>query len=180
MDDPEDTKPEGYDDIPATIPEAGAEQPEDWDEEEDGEWEPPMVPNPEYKGPWKARRIDNPDYKGPWEHPLIPNPKFVDDKAVYDVCKSGCGFVGFELWQVEAGTIFDNILVTDSVEEAVAAYEKIAAEVEKEKAMHKEQEEAKRIADEEKAAKEAEEDEEGDAGGDWEEDAAADEDKEEL
>merc|ERR1712146_9133 len=61
----------------------GAEQPEDWDEEEDGEWEPPMVPNPEFKGEWKAPMIDNPDYKGEWEHPQIDNPDFVDDKNVY-------------------------------------------------------------------------------------------------
>merc|ERR1711957_9617 len=31
-----------------------------------------------------------------------------------------CTHVGFELWQVSAGTIFDNIIVTDSVEEAQA------------------------------------------------------------
>ena len=30
-------------------------QPEDWDEEEDGEWTPPTMANPEYKGPWKAK-----------------------------------------------------------------------------------------------------------------------------
>jgi len=173
MDDPEDTKPEGYDDIPETIPEAGAEVPEDWDEEEDGEWEPPMVPNPEYKGPWSPRQIENPDYKGEWEHPLIANPDFVDDKAVYDVCKDGCGHVGIELWQVEAGTIFDNILVTDSVEEAEAAYEAIAAGADAEKDMYEKQQEAERVAAEEAAAA-AEDDEDGD----WEEESA--DDKEEL
>ena len=169
MDDPEDTKPEGYDDIPETIPEEGAEQPEDWDVEEDGEWEPPMVPNPEYKGPWKPRQIENPDYKGPWEHPLIPNPDFVDDKNVYDVCANGCGFVGFELWQVEAGTIFDNILVTDSVEEAEKAYEAIAANAEVEKTRYEEIKEIERAAAEAAAAAAAEADEEGDADGEWEE-----------
>lgn len=174
MDDPEDTKPEGYDDIPETIPEEGAEVPEDWDEEEDGEWEPPMVPNPEYKGPWSPAQIENPDYKGEWEHPLIANPDFVDDKSVYDVCASGCGFVGFELWQVEAGTIFDNILVTDSVEEAENAYTAIAALAEAEEKMHDEQQEAERVAAEEAAAA-AEENDESD---DWEEESA--EDKEEL
>lgn len=30
-------------------------QPEDWDEEEDGEWTVPTIPNPEYKGPWKQK-----------------------------------------------------------------------------------------------------------------------------
>lgn len=30
-------------------------QPEDWNDEEDGEWIPPTIPNPEYKGPWKPK-----------------------------------------------------------------------------------------------------------------------------
>lgn len=63
IDDPEDAKPEGYDDIPKELADPEAKKPEDWDDEDDGEWEPPMVPNPEYKGPWKPKRIDNPEYK---------------------------------------------------------------------------------------------------------------------
>lgn len=31
------------------IPDPDAKKPEDWDEDMDGEWEPPMIPNPEYK-----------------------------------------------------------------------------------------------------------------------------------
>jgi len=30
-------------------------QPEDWDDEEDGEWTAPTIPNPEYKGPWEPK-----------------------------------------------------------------------------------------------------------------------------
>lgn len=63
MDDPNDVKPEGYDDIPKEIADPEASKPDDWDDEDDGEWEPPMIPNPEYKGPWKPKRIENPDYK---------------------------------------------------------------------------------------------------------------------
>lgn len=174
MDDPEDKKPEGYDDIPETIPEEGAEQPEDWDDEEDGEWEPPMVPNPEFKGPWSPRQIENPDYKGEWEHPLIDNPDFVDDKTVYDVCADGCGYVGIELWQVEAGTIFDNILVTDTVADAEAAFNAAADELAAEKAAKEAADEAERVAAEEAAAAAAAEEEEAD--GEWEEE----DDKEEL
>jgi hypothetical protein len=55
-----------------------------------------------------------------WVHPEVPNPAFVDDKTVYNVCEDGCTGVGFELWQVQAGTIFDDVIVTDSVEEAEA------------------------------------------------------------
>mmetsp|Transcript_10665 Transcript_10665/g.17148 ORF Transcript_10665/g.17148 Transcript_10665/m.17148 type:complete len:388 (+) Transcript_10665:53-1216(+) len=144
MDDPEDAKPEGYDDIPAEIPDPDAEEPDDWDEEEDGEWEPPMIDNPEYKGEWKPKRIKNPDYKGPWEHPMIPNPDYVEDDKLHHRCK-GCTHVGFELWQVKAGTIFDDLLVTDSLEEAqVFAKKTFWAKKDAEKAMFEEAEEARR------------------------------------
>ena len=41
-----------------------AKKPDDWDDEEDGEWEAPMIDNPEYKGEWTVKRISNPAYKG--------------------------------------------------------------------------------------------------------------------
>jgi len=117
--DPEDKKPEGYDDTPKEIPDPEATKPEDWDDEEDGEWEAPKIDNPDYKGPWKAKLIANPEYKGEWVHPLIPNPDFVEDPSLFKRCVD-CTHVGFELWQVKSGTIFDDILVTDSIEEAKA------------------------------------------------------------
>ena len=30
-------------------------QPESWDDDDDGIWKPRMIPNPEYKGPWKRK-----------------------------------------------------------------------------------------------------------------------------
>lgn len=116
--DPDDKKPDGYDDIPKEIPDPDAKKPDDWDDEDDGEWEPPMIDNPEYKGEWKAKMIDNPDYKGKWEHPMIDNPEYEADDTLYKVCKDACTHVGFEIWQVTAGTVFDDIIVTDSLEEA--------------------------------------------------------------
>lgn len=116
--DPSSVKPEGYDDIPPEIPDPSASKPDDWDDEDDGEWEAPMIDNPEYEGPWKPKMIPNPDYKGPWEHPKIPNPAYEHDEKMYAVCADGCSHVGFELWQVKTGTIFDDIIVTDSLEEA--------------------------------------------------------------
>lgn len=93
----------------------------------DGDWEAPKIPNPEYKGEWKAnvscliliekQMIKNPDYKGPWKHPKVPNPDFKEDLNIYKY-KSAALF--FDLWQVKSGTIFDDIIVTDSVEEAKA------------------------------------------------------------
>jgi len=116
--DPEETKPEGYDDISKEIPDPEAEKPEDWDDEDDGEWEPPMIDNPEYKGEWKPTMIDNPEYKGEWEHPVIPNPDYAPDTyAKYETLD----YVGFELWTVNAGSVFDNVLVTDDEEYAKKA-----------------------------------------------------------
>lgn len=81
-------------------------------------WEPPMIDNPEYKGPWEPKMIENPDYKGPWVHPEIDNPDYVKDDKLHMVCKDACTHIGFEIWQVTAGTLFDDIIVTDSLDEA--------------------------------------------------------------
>jgi len=116
--DPNEVKPDGYDDVPEEIPDPDASKPDDWDDEDDGEWEPPMIDNPDYKGPWTPTMIDNPEYKGPWTHPKIPNPDYVYDDKMYAVCPDGCSHVGFEIWQVKSGTIFDDIIITDSLEEA--------------------------------------------------------------
>jgi calreticulin len=120
MVDPEDKKPEGFDDMPKEIPDPEAKKPEDWDDEDDGEWEAPMIDNPDYKGEWKPKKIENPDYKGKWEHPMVANPDYKPDEELFKVCKNGCTHVGFELWQVTSGTMFDDIIVTDSLEEAQA------------------------------------------------------------
>ena len=48
IDDPTDEKPEDWE-KPEHIPDPDAKKPEDWDDEMDGEWEPPMIDNPEYK-----------------------------------------------------------------------------------------------------------------------------------
>ena len=135
MDDPEDVKPEGWDDISPEIPDPDAEKPDDWDDEEDGMWEPPLIDNPEYQGEWSARQIPNPDYKGEWEHPQVRNPDYSEDDKLHFRCNK-CTHVGFELWQVKSGSLFDDIIVTDSIEEARAfADETFFARIEGEKAM---------------------------------------------
>uniref|UniRef100_A0A4W3H789 Calreticulin n=1 Tax=Callorhinchus milii TaxID=7868 RepID=A0A4W3H789_CALMI len=48
IDDPEDKKPEDWE-KPEHIPDPEAKKPDDWDDEMDGEWEPPMIQNPDYK-----------------------------------------------------------------------------------------------------------------------------------
>ncbi len=114
--DPEDKKPENWDTISEFIEDPNASKPEDWDDEFDGKWSPPMVPNPDFKGEWSPRNIKNPEYKGPWEAPLIDNPEFKPDYKIYEF--KTIGYVAFDLWQVTAGTIFDNILLTDDLQYA--------------------------------------------------------------
>merc|ERR1711979_141715 len=80
--------------------------------------EAPMKDNPAYKGEWTGKRISNPAYKGIWEAKKIANPEYVDDDSVYKY--SDFGFLGFDLWQVKGGTIFDNIILTDDIAEADA------------------------------------------------------------
>merc|ERR1711935_249013 len=117
--------------------EEGAEMPDDWDEEDDGEWEPPMVANPD----------------------------FVNDETLYHVCKD-CTHVGFELWQVKAGTIFDDIIVTDDIAEAEAMVASFETKQAAEKAMdaaEKEQEKKVREMEEAMAAAAAEKEAEDEA-----------------
>jgi calreticulin len=111
MDDPTDKKPAGYDDIPKQIKDPEAKKPDDWDDALDGEWEAPLIDNPEYKGEWKPKRIPNPAYKGRWEQKQIPNPEYKDDNSIY--AYDDFSFLGIDVWQVKSGTIFDNFLITD-------------------------------------------------------------------
>nr|PNR41294.1 hypothetical protein PHYPA_018697 [Physcomitrium patens] len=106
-----DKKPEEYDSISKEILDQDAKKPEDWDDEIDGEWKAPLISNPDYERPWTQKKIKNPDYKGKWKIPLIDNPEFEEDPDVYVL--PPLKFFGIELWQVKAGSIFDNILVTD-------------------------------------------------------------------
>merc|ERR1712070_1205817 len=125
---------------------AEAKKPDDWDDEEDGEWEAPMKDNPDYKGVWEAKKIDNPE--------------FVDDDAVYKFAEFG--FIGFDLWQVKAETIFDNIIITDDAAEAdsFAAKWKTLSEVEK--AKKKEDDDKKKAEEDSKKAEESDDDDDDD------------------
>ncbi|XP_064386602.1 calreticulin-like [Halichondria panicea] len=110
IDDPEDSKPEDWVET-EYVSDPDAEKPEDWDDDMDGEWEPPMIPNPEYKGEWSPKLIDNPDFQGMWVHPEVPNPEYEADDNLY--LYEDFGSIGIDIWQVKSGTIFDNFLITD-------------------------------------------------------------------
>uniref|UniRef100_A0AAQ6IP50 Calreticulin n=1 Tax=Anabas testudineus TaxID=64144 RepID=A0AAQ6IP50_ANATE len=175
IDDPSDSKPEDWD-KPETIPDPDAKKPDDWDEDMDGEWEPPMITNPEYKGEWKPKQIDNPDYKGAWVHPEIDNPEYTHDATMYKF--DSIGVLGLDLWQVKSGTIFDNLLITDDVEEAEEfGKETWGATKGPEKKMKEEQEDMERkLREEEEKSKKK--DAEGDEEEDDEEDGEDEEDDE--
>eukprot|EP01070_Trichotokara_eunicae_P002702 Trichotokara_eunicae@DN2848_c0_g1_i2.p1 len=114
-------------DVPRTIPDNEATQPDDWEVEADGEWEvpqidnpdcvdhkcgewvPEMISNPDFKGPWYPPRIDNPDYKGPWSPKQMTN-------ADYYLCEhphhlAPISAVGFDLWTMNKKISFDNIAI---------------------------------------------------------------------
>merc|ERR1712039_1032078 len=158
IDDPEDKKPDDWVEEKRIV-DADAKKPDDWDDEEDGEWEAPMKDNADYKGDWYAKRISNPAYKGVWEAKKIANPEYEDDDSVYKY--DDFGFIGFDLWQVKGGTIFDNIIITDEKSEADAFAKKWKDLSEVEKAKKKEDEDSKK-ADDAKKEDEADDDDDED------------------
>jgi len=174
VDDPEDSKPEDWE-KPEHIADPDAKKPEDWDDEMDGEWEPPMIDNPEYKGEWKPKQIKNEAYKGVWVHPEIDNPEYKPDDKLYAF--KDFGAIGLDLWQVKAGTIFDNIMVTDDPAAAKEFAEQTWGETkEAEKKMKESQEEEeKKKADEEDKKRKEEEDAKKPDGDDEEEEIDDDE-----
>ncbi|XP_076879419.1 uncharacterized protein LOC143527923 [Brachyhypopomus gauderio] len=178
IDDPEDTKPEDWD-KPENIPDPDAKKPDDWDEEMDGEWEPPMIPNPEYKGEWKPKQIDNPNYKGKWVHPEIDNPEYSADDSVYKY--DNIGVIGLDLWQVKSGTIFDNFLIGDDVKEAEDFGKDTwgATKGPEKKMKEKQEEEERKQREEEEKLKKDEGDEENDDEHDDEPDEEEEEEEEE-
>merc|ERR1711970_1551800 len=112
------------------IVDSDAKKPDDWDDEEDGEWE--------------AKKIANPEYE--------------DDDSV---CKfDDFGFLGFDLWQVKGGTIFDNVIVTDDKSEADAFAKKWKDLSEVENAKKKEEDDSKKAADDKKDEKDEDDDDE--------------------
>ncbi|KAH7373238.1 hypothetical protein KP509_17G045700 [Ceratopteris richardii] len=135
IEDLEAEKPEGWlDDEPEEVDDPEAGKPEDWDDEEDGEWEAPKIPNPKcdeapgcgewkrpmkrnpaYKGKWYAPMIDNPNYKGIWKPQQIPNPEYFE---LEHPDLEPIGAVGIEIWTMQDGILFDNILITTDETEA--------------------------------------------------------------
>merc|ERR1712125_258524 len=88
----------------------------------------------------------------------IDNPEYEDDNTVYKY--SDFGFVGFDLWQVKGGTIFDNVIITDDAAEADVFTKKWKELSEVEKTKKKEEDDSKKADDKKK---EDEDDDDDDA-----------------
>ena len=137
--DPAEEKPAAWlDDAPLKVPDPKATPPGDWDVDEDGEWEAPMVDNPDcsgagkgcgewqakqianpdYKGKWHAAKVDNPAYLGVWKPRQVDNPHYFEDETPYAMAP--IGGIGIELWTMQNGILFDNIVLTGSPEVAAS------------------------------------------------------------
>jgi len=127
--DPDDQKPTTWlDNAPLTIPDPSISKPEDWDDELDGDWEAPYIPNPacaasgcgvwkpksiknpNHRGVWKPAMIANPDYKGIWRPRELPNPNYFVEKNPYKL--EAIEALGIEIWTMSANIMFDNIVVS--------------------------------------------------------------------
>merc|ERR1712176_793922 len=159
IDDPETKKPDDWGEEKRIV-DSEAKKPDDWDDEEDGEWEAPMKDNPAYKGDWYVKRISNPAYKGVWEAKKIANPEYEDDDTLYKY--ADFGFIGFDLWQVKGGTIFDNVIITDDAAEADGFAKKWKALSEVEQAKKKEEDDAKKAEADKKAEQDSSDDDDDD------------------
>merc|ERR1719197_1878737 len=157
--DPDDKKPDNWVDE-AMMDDPEDKKPDDWVDEEDGEWEPPMKDNPDFKGEWMVKRISNPEYKGVWTAKDIDNPEYEDDDEVY--LYEDFGFIGFDLWQVKGGTIFDNIIITDDKAEADEFAKKWKALSDVETAKKKEEDDKKKEEDAKSAPAPAADDDDDD------------------
>ncbi|XP_020587750.1 calnexin homolog 1-like [Phalaenopsis equestris] len=163
IEDGDAVKPEGWlDDEPEEIDDPEASKPEDWDDEEDGEWEAPKIDNPKcaaapgcgvwkrptkrnpaYKGKWHRPLIDNPDYKGIWKPQEIPNPDYFElVKPDFEPIEA----IGIEIWTMQDGLLFDNILIADDEKVAISYREKFwKPKYEIEKKMQKAEEAASNL-----------------------------------
>ena len=119
-------------DEPKMIPDPSIIKPEEWDESIYGKWEPKMIQNPKCIGapgcgPYEPPIIVNPKFVGPWEPPLqrnlnykgkwrprkIVNPLYFEDKEPFKF--SNLTGIGFDLWTVDGGIQFTNIIISDNM-----------------------------------------------------------------
>jgi calnexin len=146
---------------PLQVRSSTAVKPADWQDDIDGEWTPPMVPNPICEkvgcGVWKRPTINNPAYTGRWSPPLIDNPLYIGEwkpkqipnPAYYPVDKPALlpiVAVGLELWTMDQGVVFDNIFIGTNIP-AADAFSVATFTAKKDKENAAEEEKAKKSGD---------------------------------
>ncbi|RKP19681.1 alkaline phosphatase-like protein [Rozella allomycis CSF55] len=137
-------------------------QPDDWNEEEDGKWEAPLVENPKcnsgkcgvwqrrkisnpnYRGKWKRPLISNPNYKGKWSPKKIPNPEYFEDDKIYKFTP----MVTF----MHNDILFDNIFISDSIQDAEKFSDETFKLKSKEEALKEPKEEESTVEDKQESS----------------------------
>lgn len=138
-DDWDEEEPRMIDDLAASMPtgwvedaekrieDATAKKPADWDDEEDGDWEapvvdnpdckvgcgkwsPPKISNPKFKGKWTPEMIDNPNYKGVWKPRQIENPDYFLDEEPHVLPQIDS--LGIDIWTMQGGIHYDNFAIS--------------------------------------------------------------------
>merc|ERR1711879_414123 len=91
-------------------------------------------------------------------HPEIDNPDYKEDKTLYSF--KDISILGLDLWQVKAGSVFDNFLMSDDIDAALKEAKQIVEDrVEAEKKMKEAEDEAKKAEEPEEEDDEEDEDE---------------------
>ncbi|KAK4779847.1 hypothetical protein SAY87_015953 [Trapa incisa] len=131
IEDPNEIKPEGYDSIPLVIHDPNAEEVSLF-------W---LI------FPFDMQKINNQNYNGKWRTPWIDNPEFEDDPHL-DVLKP-IKYVGIEIWQVKASSLFDNDLICDDPDYAKQVVEEVFSNREAEKEAFEAAEKVRKAQEEE-------------------------------
>lgn len=85
------------------------------EEQKNDDLKRPMIKN-SVNEEWKSKSTDSSNYKGQRLDHLSENHEHLSHSDLYRYDEI-CG-IGFDIWQVESGTLFDNILITDDELEA--------------------------------------------------------------
>jgi calreticulin len=118
--DPEDTQPEDWV-TEAEIMDPEATQPEDWDTEMDGDWEAPLIENPDFKGDYEFKKIENPAYKGEWVQATVANPAYVAELPSAQEMMDTINRVAIDVTANTEGVTMDDLFLANSADAVALA-----------------------------------------------------------
>merc|ERR1712194_443431 len=85
-------------------------------------------------------------YKGVWAPKKIANPEYAEDAELYLMNKKDLAFIGFDLWQGQSGSKFDNLILAADADKDKLVKE-AALKFDAWKASKDKQEEKKKLAE---------------------------------